>query len=123
MLFKKRENSLEYSSKIATVFKVVKDLIIEQQIKDAYLQDASAQRALAEDNTTNFKLDSLGLIQFKGIVYLLERIRKQFVKELHKALTSRHLGIEKTRNKVVECYYFPLITKMVKQVLKECEVC
>jgi len=57
------------------------------------------------------------------MVYLLEQIRKQFVKELHKALTSGHLGIEKTRNKVAECYYFPLITKMVKQVLKECEVC
>jgi len=57
------------------------------------------------------------------MVYLLERIRKQFVKELHKAPTSGHLRIEKTRNKVAECYYFPLITKIVEQVLKECEVC
>jgi hypothetical protein len=81
------------------------------------------QQALVEDNTTDFKLDSLGLIRFKGMVYLLERIRKQFVKELHKALTSRHLGIEKTRNKVAKYYYFLLITKIVEQVLKECEVC
>jgi len=81
------------------------------------------QQALAEDNITNFKLDGLGLIRFKGMVYLLERIRKQFVKELYKAPTTGHLRIKKTWNKVAECYYFPLITRMVKQVLKECEVC
>ena len=55
--------------------------------------------------------------------YLLESIRKPFVKELHKALTLRHLRIKKTRDKVAECYYFPLIMKMVEQVVKECEVC
>ena len=27
------------------------------------------------------------------------------------------------QNKVAKCYYFPLITKMVKQVLKEYKVC
>ena len=122
-LLKEGENSLEYSGKIATVFEVIEDPTIEQRIKNAYTRDAGAQRALAEDNTTDFKPDDSGLIRFKGMVYLLERIRKQFVKELHEAPTSGHLGIEKTRNKVAECYYFPLITKMVKRVLKECEVC
>jgi len=51
---------------------------------------------LAKDNKTDFKLNDLRLIRFKKIVYLLERIRKQFVKELHKALTLRHLRIKKT---------------------------
>jgi len=122
-LLKEGENSLEYSNEIATVFKVIKDPTIKQQIKDTYLRDAGAQQALAKDNTTDFKLDDLGLIQFKGIVYLLEQIRKQFVKELHKAPTSGHLRIKKTQNKVAECYYFSLITKIVEQVLKEYEVC
>jgi len=34
----------------------------------------------------------------------------------------KHFRIKKTQNKVVECYYFPLITKIVKQVLKEYKV-
>jgi len=57
------------------------------------------------------------------MVYLLEQIKKQFVKELHKAPTSGHLKIKKTQNKVAKCYYFPLITKIVEQVLKEYKVC
>jgi hypothetical protein len=40
-LLKERDSSLEYSNKIVTVFKVIKDLIIKQQIKDAYLGDIS----------------------------------------------------------------------------------
>jgi hypothetical protein len=41
MLFKEREDSLKYSNKIITIFKVIKDLIIKQQIKDTYLRDIS----------------------------------------------------------------------------------
>jgi hypothetical protein len=40
-LFRKGDSSLEYNSKIATVFEVIKDLTIKQQIKDAYLRDTS----------------------------------------------------------------------------------
>jgi hypothetical protein len=35
-LFKKRANSLKYNSKITIVLKVVKDIVIKQQIKEAY---------------------------------------------------------------------------------------
>ena len=56
------------------------------------------------------------------MVYLLESIRKPFVKELHKALISRYLRIKKTRDKVAKCYYFPLFIKIVKRVVKECKV-
>ena len=70
-----------------------------------------------------FYADKLGLIRFKEMVYLPKSIRKQFVKELHKALTIGHLGIKKTRNKVVKCYYFSLIKRMVEHVIKECDIC
>ena len=56
------------------------------------------------------------------MVYFPESIKKLFVKELHKALTLRHLGIKKTRDKVAECYYFPLIIKIIERVVKECKV-
>ena len=80
------------------------------------------QQALVKDNKINFKLNSLRLIRFKRIVYFLEQIRKQFVKELYKTLMLRHLKIKKTQNKVAKCYYFLLITKIVKQVFKEYKV-
>ena len=46
-LLKEGENSLKYSSKIATVYKVIKDPAIEQQIKDTYLRDTRARKAIA----------------------------------------------------------------------------
>ena len=46
-LLKEGENSLEYNSKIATVYKVVKDLVIKQQIKDTYPRDTRARKAMA----------------------------------------------------------------------------
>jgi hypothetical protein len=48
ILFKERDDSLEYSSKIAIVFEVVKDPTIKQRIKDAYLRDTGAQHAKVE---------------------------------------------------------------------------
>jgi hypothetical protein len=119
---------LEYSSKIATVFKVIKDLATKQKIKDTYLKDTGAQHAKTEQQEANkdklmFVLDKTRLIRYKGVVYLLKRIRKEFTKELHKELITRHLRIEKTRDTVVACYYFLFIKKIVKQVVKECDIC
>jgi hypothetical protein len=119
---------LEYSNKIATIFKVVKDPMIKQQIKDAYLRDISAQRARAEKQEANkgklmFVLDETGLIRYKGVVYLLEQIRKEFTKELHKELITGHLRIKKTRDAVAACYYFPFIKRIVEQVVKEYDIC
>jgi hypothetical protein len=70
-----------------------------------------------------FMLNKTRLIRYKGVVYLLERIRKEFTKELYKELTTRHLRIKKTRDAVTACYYFPFIKKIVKQVIKKCDIC
>jgi hypothetical protein len=59
-------------------------------------------------------LNKTGLIRFKEMVYLLEQIRKEFTKELYKELTTKHLGIKKTKDTVVACYYFPFIKRMVE---------
>ena len=70
-----------------------------------------------------FTLNKTRLIRFKGIVYLLELVKKTFVKKLYKVLILGHLRIKKTRDKVAKCYYFSLIIKIVKQVVKEYKVC
>jgi hypothetical protein len=64
-------------------------------------------------------LNKTGLIRFKGIVYLLEKLRKEFVKKIYKELLVRHLGINKTREAVTVCYYFSFISRIVKKVVKE----
>jgi len=66
-----------------------------------YLKDTGTQQALVKDNKTDFKLNSLRLIQFKGIVYLLKQIRKQFVKKLLlllKALMASKILFSKTES-------------------------
>jgi hypothetical protein len=63
------------------------------------------------------------LIRFKRIVYLLEKLRKEFVKEIYKELLVRHLRINKTKEVVTACYYFLFISRIVKRVVKEYNIC
>jgi sulfur relay (sulfurtransferase) DsrC/TusE family protein len=70
-----------------------------------------------------FALNKTRLIRYKGVVYLLEQIKKEFTKELYKELTIRHFKIKKTRDTVVAYYYFPFIKRIVKQVVKEYNIC
>jgi glutamate racemase len=70
-----------------------------------------------------FMLNKTRLIRYKGVVYFLEQIRREFTKELHKDLTTRHLRIKKTRDAVAACYYFPFIKRIVKQVIRDYDIC
>jgi hypothetical protein len=121
-LFKKGESSLKYSREIATVFKVIKDPLLKQQIKDVYLKDARARHAFATLYKESFFLNKNRLIRFKRMVYFLKKIRKEFTKKLYKELTTRHFRNEKTRDVVATRYYFPFIIRMVERVVKECDI-
>jgi glutamate racemase len=68
-------------------------------------------------------LNKTRLIKYKRVVYLLKQIKKEFTKKLYKELTTRHLSIKKTRDVVIACYYFPFIKRIVKQVVKEYNIC
>jgi hypothetical protein len=70
-----------------------------------------------------FALNKTRLIRYRRVVYLLEQIRREFTKELYKEPTTRHLRIKKTRDAVAACYYFPFIKRIVKQVVKEYNIC
>jgi hypothetical protein len=121
-LLKEGSDSLEYSGEIATILEVIEDPTIEQRIKAAYPGDAGAERALTGENET-FYADDYGVIRFQGVVYLPEKVRKEFTKEIHKALTSGHMGIDRTRDQVAEKYYFPSIKRIVERVVRECDIC
>jgi hypothetical protein len=45
ILFKEKEDSLEYSSKIIVVYKVIKDLATKQHVRNIYKGDAKAKIA------------------------------------------------------------------------------
>jgi hypothetical protein len=56
------------------------------------------------------------------MVYLFKKLRKEFVKEIHKELLVSYLKINKTKEAVVACYYFPFILRIAKRVVKEYNV-
>jgi hypothetical protein len=107
-LLKERKKGLKYSNKVATIYEILKNLIIEQRIQDAYKGDTRAkiaksykeQRHKGGKGIPSFLLDETGLIRFKEVVYLLKKVKKEFVKEIHKEPLVRHLGINKTREAV-----------------------
>jgi Integrase zinc binding domain len=68
-------------------------------------------------------LNKTGLVRFKRIVYLLKKLRKEFVKEIYKEPLIGHLGINKTKEAVAACYYFPSISRVVERVVKGCDIC
>jgi Integrase zinc binding domain len=57
------------------------------------------------------------------MVYLLEKLKKGIVKEIYKEPLVRHLRINKTKEAVTACYYFPFISRIAKKVIKECNIC
>jgi hypothetical protein len=97
---------------------VIKDLAIEQWIRNVYKGDTKAQIAKTQKHKENkrklgFALDKTRLIQFKRVVYLPKKVKKEFVKEIHKELIVKHLRINKTREAVTAYYYFPLLQSRV----------
>jgi hypothetical protein len=59
------------------------------------------------------------LIKFREIVYLLKKLKKEFVKKIYKELLVKHLRINKTKEAIAACYYFLSISRIVKKVVKE----
>jgi hypothetical protein len=93
-----------------------------------YKRDAKACIAKKQKHKENkgkleFVLDKTRLVKFKKVIYLLKKIKKEFVKEIYKELLVRHLRINKTREAVATRYYFLFISKIVKRVVKECNMC
>jgi Integrase zinc binding domain len=84
---------------------------------------AKAQKHKENKGKLGFILDKTRLIRFKRMVYLLEKLRKEFVKKIYKELLVIHLRINKTREAVAACYYFPSISRIVEKVVKECNIC
>jgi Integrase zinc binding domain len=84
---------------------------------------AKAQKYKENKGKPEFVLDKTRLIRFKGIVYLLKKLRKEFTKEIYKKLLVSHLRIDKTKEAVAACYYFLFISRITERVVKEYDIC
>jgi Integrase zinc binding domain len=84
---------------------------------------AKVQKYKESKGRPKFMLNKTRLIRFKGIVYFPEKLRKEFVKGIYKELLVRHLGIDKTREAIAACYYFPSMSRIAERVVKKCDMC
>jgi hypothetical protein len=75
---------------------------------------------LGESNT--FFINDDGIIKFHGVVYLLAKLREEFVKQIHESPIVGYIGIMRTRDHVVANYYFLLIIKVVERVIRDCDI-
>ncbi|CAJ2508954.1 Uu.00g139800.m01.CDS01 [Anthostomella pinea] len=58
-----------------------------------------------------------------GKIEILEQHKKEFVRQFHEHLTHGHQGIFKTKERLKRRYEFPGLTKTVKEVIKEYNIC
>ena len=77
---------IEYNHELLATILVVEDTELEQRIKTIYLKDKYTLRVLNDSGilkelATDFAIDHQGLLRFKGLVYILLGIRRDFVRE------------------------------------------
>lgn len=58
-----------------------------------------------------------------GRVLVPETLRVKLVKEIHEHPLHGHQGVYKTTKRIQRTYDFPELGKLVKQVIKDCDVC
>ena len=121
-ILKENQQGLEYNHKILVTIAMVENKELEEQIKSVYNKDKYATQILKEP-TKEFYPDTQGILQFKGLVYILSAIQKQFVQEQHSLPVHGHQGIARTLEQLERDYYFPGIRKVVITEVGECNLC
>ena len=101
---------------------VIEDDIIERKIKEAYPKDARATKAMLRDSNT-FYINDDKIIRFREVVYLLAKLKEEFVKQIHKSPIVGYIRIIKTKDYVVAKYYFLSIIRTIKRVIYDYDVC
>ena len=79
---------MQYNELLATIA-IVKDMELEQRLKDAYAIDECVKRVLDKING-DFSINEQGLIWYKGLVYVLSKMRCPLVQEQHSLLAHGH---------------------------------
>jgi hypothetical protein len=91
-----------------------------------YLRDPTLPRSDAVAKYLRpFSLDKSGLVLREGLVYVpaVEAIKVEVLRECHDAKFSGHLGRDKTLELVSRNYYWPGMSRFVKEYVKTCDTC
>ncbi|CAJ2503379.1 Uu.00g107730.m01.CDS01, partial [Anthostomella pinea] len=81
--------------------------------------NATHQIEIQDEWTTTFK----NAATTNGKIEIPEQHRTEFVRQFHEHLTHGYQGIFKTKECLRRRYEFPGLTKTVKEVIKECNIC
>ena len=96
----------------------MKDDKLAKLLKSVYATDEYASRVLTSQ-IKDFFLDNNDILRFKGLVYILAKLKRSFVKEQHSLPAYRHQGISRTFDKIARDYYFLGMRKYIEVVIGE----
>ncbi|SGY26729.1 BQ5605_C018g08764 [Microbotryum silenes-dioicae] len=98
--------------------------VVKQQILDAYKTDALCQQALKNiaSVASEFKnIDALLYLRGRLVIPLLAPLRESILHDAQDALG--HLGDVKTYQTVIQTYFWPNMSRHVKQYVQQCDSC
>ncbi|SCZ89735.1 BZ3501_MvSof-1269-A2-R1_Chr9g10322 [Microbotryum saponariae] len=109
---------------VANISQVSLSDVVKQQIVDAYKTDAFCQQALNNiaSVASEFKIiDALLYLRGRLVIPLLAPLRESILHDAHDALG--HLGDVKTYQTVIQTYFWPNMSRHVKQYVQQCDSC
>ena len=80
---------------------------------------------MIENSAENNKLTTAdnGLVYLHNLIYVPKSMRNEIISMHHDTPLHGHTGTEKTTEQIARNYYFPNIRKIVREYVKNCEVC
>ncbi|SCZ91000.1 BZ3500_MvSof-1268-A1-R1_Chr1-3g02463 [Microbotryum saponariae] len=109
---------------VANISQVSLSDVVKQQIVDAYKTDAFCQQALNNiaSVASEFKIiDALLYLRGRLVIPLLAPLRESILHDAHDALG--HLGDVKTYQTVIQTYFWPNMSRHVKQYVQQYDSC
>jgi hypothetical protein len=94
-----------------------------KEIKEAQEKDSLAQRVFKNRKDHPSWTEEEGVLLFKGLIYLPETLRREYVSRIHGLPMHGHQGISKTLERVSRNYYFPGMRPLIELVISQCHTC
>ncbi|GKC80680.1 putative mitochondrial protein [Tanacetum coccineum] len=100
-----------------------------QQVKYSWIQDAKLQQVLLQLQSQTYKKDKYALVdgilirKGKIMVGNVPQLKSFIIYHYHADAIGGHSGTNVTLHRLTDIFYWKGMQKMVKQVVRECDVC
>ena len=84
-------------------------------------EDEKARKTRAENSEGWDNID--GVLNYQGLPYVPEIIQKKLISRHHNDPLASNFGIEKTRELIVQKYYWPTLRRDFEDYVWECNIC